>query len=129
VTGSGAAAAATVLVVEDDEAIRMLARLGLEADGYVVLAASGGERALELARVHAGPIHLLITDIQLPGMRGPDLAARIVALRPEIKVLFMSGYLDRALAGQEGLGPAAALLGKPFSIETLARKARELLES
>jgi len=102
----------TVLLVEDDENIRLLARLALDIRGYAVLAAANGDQALEIARHHLGDIHVLLTDIQVPGMRGPDLAARIASLRPGIKVLFMSGAPDDAAAGREGLPAGAALLGK-----------------
>jgi two-component system cell cycle sensor histidine kinase/response regulator CckA len=128
-TGKGLPARETVLLVEDDEGIRLLARLALATHGYRVLAAASGDLALEVGRHHLGPIHLVITDIQMPGIRGPDLAARIASLRPGIKVLFMSGYLDRAIAGQEKLPADAPLLGKPFSIEGLAQKVREVLDS
>jgi two-component system cell cycle sensor histidine kinase/response regulator CckA len=127
--GEAPPAKETVLLVEDDEGIRLLARLALETHGYRVLAAASGDQALEIAGHHLGAIHVMVTDIQMPGIRGPDLAARIAGLRPGIKVLFMSGYLDRAIAGQEKLAANAALLDKPFSIEALARKVRELLDS
>jgi two-component system cell cycle sensor histidine kinase/response regulator CckA len=127
--GKGPPAGATVLLVEDDEGIRLLARLALESHGYTVLVAASGDQALEIARHHLGTIRVLVTDIQMPGIRGPDLAARIASLRPRIKILFMSGYLDGTIAGQENLSPEAALLGKPFTIEALAEKVRQLLES
>lgn len=118
-----------MLLVEDDQAIRLLARLALETHRYRVLAAASGDQALEIARHHLGTLHAVVTDIQMPGIRGPDLAARIASLRPGIKVLFMSGYLDSATAGQEHLAANAALLDKPFSIEALVRKVRDLLDS
>jgi two-component system cell cycle sensor histidine kinase/response regulator CckA len=119
----------TVLLVEDDEAVRLLARLALETHGYRVLAAASGDQAIEVARHHLGTIHLVVTDIQMPGIRGPDLAPRIASLRPGIKILFMSGYLDSSIAAQEKLASNAVLLDKPFSIEALASKVRELLDS
>lgn len=127
--GPGPPSRETVLLVEDDEGVRLLARLALETQGYLVLAAASGDQALEIARRHLGPIQVLVTDVQMPGIRGPDLAARIASLRPGVKVLFMSGYLDGAIARQESIAAGAALLDKPFSIETLARKVRELLDS
>lgn len=126
--GQVATARETVLLVEDDESIRLLARLALETRGYAVLAAANGDQALEMARHHLGSIHVLFTDIEVPGLRGPDLAARIASLRPAIKVLFMSGALDVGTARRENLAADAALLGKPFSVEALARKVRELLD-
>jgi PAS domain S-box-containing protein len=126
--GEDPSARETVLLVEDDESIRLLARLVLEARGYAVLAAANGDQALEIARHHLGNVHVLLTDIEVPGMRGPDLAARIASLRPAIKVLFMSGAMDGATARRENLPAGAALLGKPFSAEDLARRVRELLD-
>src|ERR1700688_3164247 len=126
--GQGPSARQTVLLVEDDESIRLLVRLALETRGQAVLAAANGDQALEMARHHLGTIHVLLTDIEVPGMRGPDLAARIASLRPAIKVLFMSGAVDGATARRENLPAGAALLGKPFSVEDLARKVRELLD-
>ena len=126
--GQGPSSRETVLLVEDDESIRLLARLALETRGYAVLAAANGDQALETARHHLGDIHVLLTDIEVPGMRGPDLAARIASLRPAIKVLFMSGAVDGATARRERLPAGAALLGKPFSVEALARMVRELLD-
>jgi CheY-like chemotaxis protein len=115
----------TVLLVEDNEGLRLLARLALEPYGYAVLAAGDGDQALEIGRQYLGPIHILVTDIQVPGMRGPELAERIASLRPGIKVLFTSG----GLAVHENLPAKAALLDKPFSIEALARRVRQLLDS
>jgi len=126
--GKSPPARETVLLVEDDESIRLLARLALETRGYGVLAAADGEQALDVACHHAGTIHVLVTDIEVPGMRGPDLAARIASLRPAIKVLFMSGAMDGATARRENLAADAALLGKPFSVEALVGKLRELLD-
>ncbi|HEY6323692.1 MAG TPA: PAS domain S-box protein [Thermoanaerobaculia bacterium] len=126
--GQGPFARETVLLVEDDESIRLLARLALETRGHAVLAAANGDQALEMARHHLGTIHVLLTDIEVPGMRGPDLAARIASLRPAIKMLFMSGAVDAATARRENLPAGAALLGKPFSVEDLARTVRELLD-
>ncbi len=126
--GQGPSVRQTVLLVEDDESIRLLARLALETRGYAVLAAANGGQALEMARHHLGKIHVLLTDIEVPGMRGPDLAARIASLRPAIKVLFISGAVDGATARRENLPAGAGLLGKPFSVEVLARTVRELLD-
>lgn len=126
--GQGPSAREAVLLVEDDESIRLLARLALETRGYAVLAAANGDQALEVARHHLGDIHVLLTDIEVPGMRGPDLAVRIASLRPAVKMLFMSGAVDGATARRENLPPGAVLLGKPFSVEALARTVRELLD-
>lgn len=124
-----AAGGATVLVVEDNDQLRLLARLALEVHGYTVIDAAGGELALEIARQHLGVIQVLVTDIQIPGIRGPELAARIASLRPGIKILVMSGALGGDTTGQEYLPPRTALLAKPFSVDGLARTVRHLLES
>jgi two-component system cell cycle sensor histidine kinase/response regulator CckA len=124
-TGKDACVRETVLLVEDDNGIRLLARLALQPHGYTVLAAANGDQALEIARQHLGTIDLLVTDIQVPGIRGPELAERIASLRLGIKVLFMSG----GIAGHENLPAKAALLDKPFSIESLARKVKEMLDA
>jgi two-component system cell cycle sensor histidine kinase/response regulator CckA len=112
----------TVLLVEDEDAVRRLSRRLLEADGYQVLEAPGGERAIALARSHPGPIDLLLTDVVMPDLKGPEVAARVAKLRPAIQVLYMSGYANVELAD---LGPGAVLLQKPFTPETLAAKMEE----
>lgn len=117
----------TVLVAEDDEAVRLLTRIALERYGYSVLAASGGAEALEMAGKHGGPIHLLLSDMLMAGLSGPTLAVQMIALRPAIKVLFMSGYSENAMAGSGELSGRAALLEKPFTAEALARKVRQAL--
>ncbi|MBV8203106.1 MAG: response regulator [Acidobacteria bacterium] len=115
----------TVLLVEDDSCIRLLVRLALEPHGYRVLAAADGDQALEISRHHLGTIHVVITDIQVPGLRGPELAERIASLRPGIKVLFISGDI----AVHAKLPPQAAQLGKPFSPAVLACKVRQVLDA
>jgi CheY-like chemotaxis protein len=118
----------TVLLVEDEAAVRNLVRAVLERKGYVVLAAQDGAGALDLADKHTGDIHVLLTDLVLPGMNGHDLAARVSARRPRIKVLFMSGYAADVSTdlGTEG-GPA--FLSKPFNERTLTAKLREVLDT
>ena len=119
----------TVLVVEDEEGVRRLIRDILEQQGYHVLDADGGERALEIVNAdERGAIALLVTDVVMPHMSGRDLAQAVALLRPEVKVLFLSGYTDRA-AIEHGLGSAAAFLQKPFSPEALARKVRGVLDA
>ena len=119
----------TVLLVEDDEAVRTLARKMLASHGYTVLAAPSGADALELAASHAGPIHLLVTDVVLPGMSGRELATRFQSVRPGLKVLYTSGYTDDAVVHHGVLDPGIAFLQKPFTSGTLARKVRETLDS
>jgi two-component system cell cycle sensor histidine kinase/response regulator CckA len=119
----------TILVAEDDNAVRLVTRLALERYGYRVLLASSGAEALEMVRRHAGPIQLLLTDMLMPGMIGPELASQVTALRGEIKVVFMSGYSRTVIAGQADLAGKLALLEKPFTAEALARKVRQALAS
>jgi two-component system cell cycle sensor histidine kinase/response regulator CckA len=116
----------TVLLVEDEEGVRRLSRRLLEAHGYHVLEASGGEQALEFAVRYPDPIHLLLTDVVMPGMSGPEVAGQIQELRPEIKILFMTGYSDATVTG---LAPDVPLLQKPFTPDALAHRVRETLAS
>jgi len=118
----------TVLLVEDEDAVRTLAREVLRRHGYVVLEARHGVDALRIAERHTDPIHLVITDLVMPHMSGRDLAARLTAARPEIKVLFMSGYTDHAVMHSD-LTPGAEFLQKPFTPENFARKVRSVLEA
>ncbi|HSZ18448.1 MAG TPA: PAS domain S-box protein [Candidatus Acidoferrum sp.] len=118
----------TVLLVEDEQSLRALTRDLLERSDYKVLEASSGDHALEVAERHGGPIHLLLTDVVMPGMNGAALAANLAPLHPEMKVLFMSGYTG-GFATQIGLlGAGATVLQKPFSRDALLRKLREVLE-
>jgi two-component system, cell cycle sensor histidine kinase and response regulator CckA len=117
----------TVLLVEDEDGVRQLAREYLEMNGYTVIAAEDGHTALELAAMHGGPIHLLMTDVVMPGISGRELAQRIAKTRPEIKVLYMSGYTDQAVVHHGILDTGALLLQKPFTMATLASKLREIL--
>lgn len=119
----------TVLVVEDEDAVRQLVSNILEMKGYNVLQASNGAKALELSKHHKGPMHLVVTDIVMPGMTGPEVAKQISENRPDVKVLFTSGYSDGAIAHQGLLDGDAAFIEKPFGIELLAQKVREILDS
>jgi len=116
-----------VLLVEDEAGVRDLAREYLQMSGYSVIVAEDGHTALELAAMHAGQIHLLMTDVVMPGIGGRELAERVTKLRPEIKVLYMSGYTDQAITQHGVLGQDAALLQKPFTLAALASKLREIL--
>jgi len=118
----------TILLVEDQEAIREVTVEYLGRLGYEVLAAPDGEAALKIAETQTKTIGLLVTDVVMPNMGGPELAARITELYPGTKVLFMSGYPDRALRQREGMGEEAEILQKPFSLKKLASKARSLLD-
>ena len=117
----------TLLLVEDEDAVRALVRNVLREKGYRVLEASRGEEALELAEQYGGPIDLLVTDVVMPQMNGRELARRLANLLPQIKVLYISGYADNAVWYQGGLDSGGAFLQKPFSPEALARKVREVL--
>ena len=119
----------TILLVEDAEAMRDVAKKFLDLGGYTVLAASDGAEALKLLQERDIPIHLLLTDVVMPGMSGPQLADKIKALRPEIRVLFMSGYTESAIAKHGVLESGQHLLMKPFSRKSLALKVREVLSS
>jgi DNA-binding response OmpR family regulator len=119
----------TILVVEDDEEVRALARDVLEMHGYAVLEALDAEDAVRLGETHPGPIHLLITDVVMPRMSGPDLARRLRAARPTVRVLCMSGYPERAEREVERAGARSAWLQKPFTPDVLIAKVRACLTS
>ncbi len=118
----------TVLLVEDEEALRALARRVLEGLGYIVLAAGSAEEALRVAQGHQKKIDLLVTDVIMPGMSGPQLARCLVNDRPGMKVLFTSGYTDTAIIQQGVVDAPTAFLQKPFAPEALARKVRDILD-
>jgi CheY-like chemotaxis protein len=127
VVGAPAGGTETILLVEDEESVRTLTRKLLERYGYKVLEAPSGEQGIAIAMARAEPIHLLLTDMVMPDMGGADLAARVLALRPEIRVLYTSGYTDDAIFRNGVLDETAAFLQKPFTSEALARKVREVL--
>lgn len=118
----------TVLVAEDEADLRELVREVLEAAGYRVLAARTADEALRLTREHAGPIHLVLTDVVMPGMSGPALAREVQARRAEARVLFMSGHAGRSANPTEPLDPAAPRLEKPFTPDALVVAVREVLD-
>ena len=115
----------TILVVEDEASIRSLAREILEGQGYAVLEAPGADEALRRAAEHAGPIHLLLTDVVMPGKSGVDLARDLLGLRPGLRVVYMSGYADRAVQAD---APGVAFVQKPFDPTLLARRVRATLD-
>jgi two-component system, cell cycle sensor histidine kinase and response regulator CckA len=117
----------TVLVVEDEEALREVTKRIFTRNGYQVLTAADGPEALDIARHHDGEIHLLVTDVVMPHMLGKEVADRIKAIKPEVEVLYMSGYARPVLASQGRLDPGVALVEKPFSETDLLRTAGQLL--
>ncbi|HET9387895.1 MAG TPA: PAS domain S-box protein [Gemmatimonadales bacterium] len=119
----------TILVVEDEPAVLSLSQRALEAHGYVVLAASDATTALRLVERHGGEIHLLLTDVIMPGMSGRDLADQLASRRPGIRVLYMSGYPGDAVVQHGELQAGSAFLQKPFSPDGLARKVRDALDA
>jgi CheY-like chemotaxis protein len=118
----------TVLVVEDENAVRSLVRGVLESNGYSVLEARHGGDALSLCDLHKGSIHLLLTDVVMPQMSGRELAEYLSPLRRGMKVLYMSGYTDDALGEHRVLDPSVPFIKKPFTPDALARKVREVLD-
>jgi two-component system, cell cycle sensor histidine kinase and response regulator CckA len=119
----------TILVVEDQEDVRALAVEVLNSYGYHVLSASSGPDALRLAEEYAGPIHLLLTDVMMPGMTGRDLAEQLAPSRPGMKILYISGYGERVVVHHGILDPGIEYLPKPFEAEVLAAKIRKLIGS
>jgi len=118
----------TVFVVEDDKEVRNLAVRILKKQGYTVLDGSYGDEALSVCRNHHGPIHLLLTDVVMPGMSDRELAKRLESFHPEMKVLYMSGYTDDAIVMHGVLVQGVNYIQKPFTVDALAKKVREVLE-
>jgi CheY-like chemotaxis protein len=119
----------TILLVEDEEMVRSLARKILTSRGYRVIEARDGEEAVESARQSLNPVDLVLTDMVLPGMGGSETASKIRVLAPEVKVLFMSGYTEDLLLRHAPLETGTAFLEKPFTPVGLARKVREVLDA
>ena len=119
----------TILLVEDDKSVRNLARKALKEYGYSVIEAQNGEDALNVSEAHEGPIHLMITDVVMPGMNGRELAERLQPHRPKTRVLYMSGYADDAIVHHGVLEPGLSFIPKPFTPESLVNKARSVLDS
>jgi two-component system cell cycle sensor histidine kinase/response regulator CckA len=117
----------TILIVEDDAALLQVTQRSLQEDGYAVLAARSPAEAIHILESHPGPIHLMVTDVILPGISGDQLASHFSPLRPEMKVLYVSGYTDNAIVHHGVLEPGLAFLQNPFSLKRLARKVDEVL--
>src|SRR5918993_842127 len=119
----------TILLVEDDDRVRALVSNMLRKNGFTVLLASAGDQALEIAARHRGRIHLLLTDVVMPGFNGRMLSERLIATRPETRVLFMSGYSDDDILRHGVKKATAHFIQKPFSVDALVHKIRETLNS
>jgi PAS domain S-box-containing protein len=119
----------TILLVEDEANLRYLARQFLEKQGYRVIEAADGAVAMQIAVAHEGTIHLLLTDVIMPGMNGRELAQRISEIRPNVKILYMSGYTENVIGRNGTLDAGVRLLQKPFSLHNLKNKVREVLDS
>ena len=118
----------TILLVEDDDGVRALTRRVIQSAGYTVLAARDGAEAVQLAGKHVGRIDLLVTDVVMPKMDGREVAGRVLELRPELKVLFLSGYTDDAVVRYGILHETVNFLQKPFIPSSLAIKVRTVLD-
>ncbi len=118
----------TILLVEDDTAVRAVAHRSLRRFGYDVLTAARGEDALQIAEDHDGEIDLLLTDIMMPGMNGVEVASAVSKIRPGIQIFFMSGYADQDLVRQGLLEPGTHFLQKPFTPQELAERIRQILD-
>jgi DNA-binding response OmpR family regulator len=125
---AGSTGAETILVVEDDTMLRTLAVRALEARGYRVIAASNGEEALKLGQLSDEPVALVLTDVVMPKMSGPELVKRLADRLPGAKVLYMSGYTDDAIVRHGLMDASVALIPKPFTPLGLAQKVREILD-
>lgn len=117
----------TILIVDDEVKMRAILSLWLTRHGFAVLEAECGEEALRICKESEGPIHLLLVDVVMPGMSGVELAPQIMALRPDIKVILMSGYRDDQIFLNAALNPNTPFFHKPFTFEALIEKVQELL--
>jgi two-component system, cell cycle sensor histidine kinase and response regulator CckA len=118
-----------ILLVEDETNLRRLVRQYLEKQGHTVLEAADGAAAIQICNAYAGPIHLLLTDVIMPGMNGRELARSISSLRPDIKVIYMSGYTENAISQNGTLEAGVNLLQKPFTLPALKARVREVLDA
>ena len=119
----------TILLVEDEDAVRTFAARALSMRGYSVLEASGGAAALEIVRAHDGPIGLIVTDVVMPLMDGPTLVKEAKAIRPDLRVIYISGYAEDAFRRSDENREAVHFLPKPFSLKQLAAKVKDVIEA
>jgi CheY-like chemotaxis protein len=129
VAAGPARGAETILIAEDELELRELMRRALERQGYRVITASDGAVAVEMAAGHDGPIHLLVTDVVMPVLSGSELAQRLMAKRPGLRVIFISGYSTEAIDRHGVLAPDSVFLQKPVSPDALSHAVRDLLDS
>jgi CheY-like chemotaxis protein len=120
---------ATVLIIEDDPPLRRLAGIILAEQGYTVILSEGAVDAIEKAKAHNGPIHLVLTDVVMPGMKGPEAFNKISELHPEAKVLYMSGYTDNMIACHGVLKEGIQYIQKPFTVNRLLEKCHQVLHN
>ncbi|WP_447978562.1 response regulator [Candidatus Nitrospira bockiana] len=120
--------AKTVLVVDDEPKLRKILTLGLESRGFTVLEAQDGQEALAICKAHQGPIHLLLIDVVMPNLSGVELAPMVLAIRPESKVILMSGYRDEQVLLNAALNPNTPFFHKPFTMDALVQTIQELLD-
>lgn len=118
----------TILLVEDEEPLRKVVIELLTQIGYNVLSASNGKDAMHVSQTYPHRIHLLITDVLMPEIDGPELAKTLCAVRPDLRVIYISGYTDDCLAPEGILEPGTVLVNKPFSVRLLSAKMREVLD-
>jgi CheY-like chemotaxis protein len=118
----------TILLVEDEAALREITQEYLQSKGYNVLAANNGMQALEICRDHSGTINLLLTDIIMPGIAGPAMVEAALKMRPDMHVIYVSGYSDRGVS-EEDLGSRAAFLRKPYGLAELGQKIRSAVNA
>jgi len=117
----------TILLVEDEESVRQLVRDTLAAKGYQVLEGENGEAGIAAAAGHRGRIDLIITDVVMPGMGGREMVKQLAETRPETRVLYLSGYTEDAIVSDGSIEKGTAFLQKPFTLQSLSRKVREVL--
>jgi two-component system cell cycle sensor histidine kinase/response regulator CckA len=119
----------TILLVEDEEPLRKVVIELLTQIGYNVLSASNGKEAMDVAQTYPHRIHLLVTDVLMPEIAGPELAKSLCVARPDLRVIYISGYTHDSLAPEGVLAPGTVLVNKPFSVRVLSAKMREVLDT